>query len=199
MKKIMLLILAVALLGGFWYYRSLTSGPEYSLLQAKEAAENHDLATFEKYVAVETLIGNLIDQLTADENGLNQLIPQLQLDQNTLNFIKPQLVNNATQEVQRFIVTGRVHASPTGTFFSLAALAGGLIGEDSEFKGIAYVKKENETAFVGLEITQPRYDTTLILEIKMLDKGDYWQATELSNTAELLQHLTGLEKQRLFR
>jgi hypothetical protein len=37
----------------------------------------------------------------------------------------------------------------------------------------------------------------MVLEIKMLDKGDYWQATELTNVGELMKHVMRMEKHRL--
>ena len=50
---------------------------------------------------------------------------------------------------------------------------------------------------MGLEFTQPRYDTTLVLEVKMLDQGGHWQATEITNTGAILQHVARMEKRRL--
>lgn len=201
MKKIFLLLLAVGLIGGYLYYRSFLSGPKYSLLQAKEAAQSHNVAEFEKYVNIESLTASLVDQMTEQRSLVSKFIPGLNLGKSALNFLKPQLAKAARNEVQNYIETGKVNMNAAGhkPLISLGAIAGAIISDSSEFKGIDYVKETGEEALVGLKFTQPKYDTTMILEIKMLDKGDYWQATELTNVGELAKHVVRLEKQRLLK
>lgn len=199
MKRFVFIALAVALIGGFLYYRSFISGPKYSLLQAKEAAQSHNVEAFEKYVDIESLTSSLIDQATQQSGLLSQLIPGLGIAKSSLNFIKPQLAKAARKEVQQYIETGKIDGGINGRkpLISIAAIAGAIIGDGSEFKEVVYVKEEGDHAFVGLEFTQPKYDTTMVIEIKMQDQGDYWQATELTNIGDLLQHITRLEKKRL--
>ncbi|PIQ20409.1 MAG: hypothetical protein COW65_15185 [Cytophagales bacterium CG18_big_fil_WC_8_21_14_2_50_42_9] len=72
-----------------------------------------------------------------------------------------------------------------------------VVSDSAAFKGVKYVNEQGETALVGLEFTQPRYDTTLVLEVKMQDKGDYWQVVQLTNTADILKHTSRLQKQRV--
>lgn len=202
MKKILIGLVLLLLLGGYLYYRSFVSGPKYSLLQAKEAAEAHNLTEFEKYVDVKSITSSLIDQVAQQQSVISSLVPGLGIAKGALNYLKPTLANAAHTEVKHYIETGEVSpAARTGRkpILSLAGLAGKIISDSSEFRGIAYVKESGETALVGLEFTQPKYDTTLVLEIKMIDKGDYWQATELTNTGVLLKHVARLEKQRLFK
>ena len=61
--KFLLLLLVVALAGGYLYYQNFVGSPKYSLLQAHKAMENHDMEAFEKYVDVPSVTGSLIDQL----------------------------------------------------------------------------------------------------------------------------------------
>lgn len=199
MKRIVFIVLAVALLGGFLYYRSFISGPKYSLLQAKEAATSHNVEAFEKYVDIESLTGSLIDQATQQGGLVSQIIPGLSLAKNSLDFMKPQLAKAARIEVQQYIETGKINGGLSGhkPLISIAAIAGVIIGYGTEFKEVAYVKEDGDNAFVGLEFTQPKYDTTVVIEVKMQDKGDYWQATELTNIGDLLQKIARLEKQHL--
>ena len=201
MKKILLLLLVIGLIGGYLYYRSFLSGPKYSLLQAREAAKNHNLAEFEKYVNVESLTGSLVDQVTQQRSLVSRFVPGLNLGKSAIQLMKPQLVKAARNEVQYYIETGNINMNAAGKkpLISLGALAGLVISDSSEFKGIDYIKETGDQALVGLKFTQPRYDTTMVLEIKMLDKGDYWQATELTNVGEIINHVARLEKQRLLR
>jgi hypothetical protein len=199
MKKILLIVLVIGLLGGYLYYRSFLTGPKYSLLQAKEAAQSHNMAEFEKYVNVESLTGSLVDQITAQRSLISKFIPGLGFAKGAMDFLKPQLAKAARNEVQNYVETGNMNVNIAGKkpLISLAAIAGAIISDSSKFKGIDYVKEEGDQALVGLKYTQPRYDTTMVLEIKMLDKGDYWQATELTNVGELMKHVMRMEKHRL--
>ena len=200
MKKILLFVIILALFGGYLYYRSFVSGPKYSLLQAKEAVQSHNMADFEKYVDVKSLTGSLIDQVAQQQSVISTLVPGLGIAKGALNYLKPTLANAAHSEVKHYVETGEVsQAARTGRkpVLSLAAIAGKIISDSSEFKGISYINESGETALVGLEFSQPKYATTMVLEIKMIDKGDYWQATELTNTGLLLKHIARLEKQRL--
>jgi len=80
---------------------------------------------------------------------------------------------------------------------SLTGLASKIVSPDSEFKGVKYPREESDNAFVGLEVTQPRYDTTMVVEVKMRRQGDHWQLTQITNSAELLRSVARLEKKRL--
>jgi hypothetical protein len=130
---------------------------------------------------------------------INQFMPGFGIAKGSLNYLKPQLAKAARQEIRQYIRTGNIQGglNEHNPFISIAAIAGAIIGEGSEFKDVAYVKKEDNHAFVGLEFTQPKYDTTMVIEIKMQDQGDYWQATELTNIGDLLQQIGRLEKNRL--
>ncbi len=202
MKKILLFVLVIALLGGYLYYRNFVSGPKYSLLQAKEAVQNHNMQEFEKYVDVSSLTSSLVDQVAQQQSFISTLVPGLGVAKGALNYLKPALAKAAHSEVRHYVETGEISKEARQgrkPVLSLAAIAGKIISDSSEFKGISYVKESGETALVGLEFTQPKYDTTMVLEIKMLDKGDYWQATELTNTGLLLRHVARLEKQRMLK
>ena len=80
----------------------------------------------------------------------------------------------------------------------MAGLASKVISPESSFKGVKYVNEQGEQALVGLEFTEPKYDTTMVLEVKMRDRGDYWQITEITNLGQALGHVARLEKQRRF-
>ena len=198
MKKILLLGLALALLLGYLYYRSFVSGPKYALLQAKEAAQNHNMAEFEKYVNVNALTGSLVDQVIETPGLTDNFIPGLSLGKGSLNFLKPTLAKAARTEVKNYVETGRINPNLQGNamFFSLAAIVGTIISDDNQFKRLAYVKETGSEALVGLEFTQPRLDTSVVVEIKMTDQGDYWQATEFTNIGKLLQEIIRLKNRR---
>jgi hypothetical protein len=201
MKKILLLVLVVVAVGGYLYYQNFTSSPKYSLLQAHEAMEDHDMAAFEKYVDIPSVTGSLIDQLAEQRGLIGSLNPASGVIRQALRYMKPQLTQVARKEIEKYVATGDFKKDPAApkkkVDISLSGLWHKVVSDSATFKGIQYVKEEGETALVGVEFTQPRYDTTMVVEIKMRDKGEYWQITELTNTGDLLKHTSRLQKQKL--
>lgn len=201
-KTILILLLAALALGGYWYYRKLSTGPEYSLMQAYKAVTDHDAAAFERYVDVTSVTSSLVDQVASQSSALGLLNPGGIAMKGALRLLKPQLAQAARQEVKRYVETGSATAATEATpkrlgNVSILGLADKVVGQGSSFKGVKYSREEGEQAFIGLEFTQPRYDTTLVLEVKMQDRGDHWQATEITNTSEILRHVARMEKQHL--
>jgi hypothetical protein len=205
MKKLpLLVILLVLVAGGYYYYNSLKTGPSYALLQAATATQTHDMATFERYVDVDALTSQLVDDVATQGSALTALVPGGSLAiQSALHFLKPQLTKAAHREVQRYVETGSLEAAAEATpkqsvNLSLTGLAGRLVGADSKFKGIKYTTEKNNEALVGLEFTQPKYDTTMVLEVKLLKQADdHWQVKEITNTSELIRRVARLEKSHL--
>ncbi|HEX8427445.1 DUF2939 domain-containing protein [Hymenobacter sp.] len=206
MKRIILLLLLVlVVVGGYFYYQSLKAGPKYALVQVANAARTHDMATFERYVDVNSVTGSLVDQVANQSSSLGLLNPGGIAFKSALRLLKPQLTQVVRKEVQQFVETGSLQggadalASKGMMNISLAGLAGKVASPDSKFKDVKYVKEEGEQALVGIEFTQPKYDTTMVVELKMLNRGDHWQVTEITNTGDLLKHVARLEKQRLLK
>lgn len=206
MKRIILLLLvALVAIGGYFYYQSLKAGPKYALVQVANAARTHDMATFERYVDVNSVTGNLVDQVANQGSSLGLLNPGGLAFKSALRMLKPQLTQVVRKEVQQFVETGSLQGAANAVDskgmmnISLAGLAGKVASPDSKFKDVKYVKEEGEQALVGIEFTQPKYDTTMVVELKMLNRGDHWQVTEITNTGDLLKQVARLEKQRLLK
>ncbi|MBD2713498.1 DUF2939 domain-containing protein [Microvirga sp. STR05] len=204
MKRLLILLVLVAMVaGGYFYYQSLKSGPKYSLMQAANAVRTHDVADFERYVDVSSVTGSLVDQVTNQGSALGLLNPGGMVFKGALRLMKPQLAQAARKELQHYIETGSVEAATAArpdklVNVSMLGLAGKVVNPDSQFKDIKYVNEQGEQALVGLEFTQPKYDTTLVVELKMLNRGDHWQVTEITNSGELLKHVARLEKKKIF-
>ncbi len=200
MKKFLLFVVILIAISGYFYYQNLVSSPKYSLLQAHEALQEHDIAAFEKYVDIESITGNLVSDMSQQKGLIGMLNPGSMVLKQALQFMKPQLAGIARKEVQKFVETGSFAKDPSREKkidISFNGLWNKVVSEDSQFKGVKYTREEGETAFVGLEFTQPRYDTTFVLEVKMQHKGDYWQATEITNTGDILKGVARLQAQKL--
>jgi hypothetical protein len=207
MKKLVLLVLLLAVVaGGYYYYNSLKAGPQYALMQAAAATQTHDFTTFERYVDVDALTGHLVDDVASQSSLVTALVPGGGFAmQGALRMLKPQLAKAAHKEIQRYVETGSLEAANAAApkrlmNLSFTGLAGRVVGPDSEFKGIKYTTEKGDEALVGLEFTQPKFDTTMVLEVKLLKQPDgHWQAKEITNTSALLRHVAQLEKQKLLR
>ena len=204
MKKLLLFALLLALVGGgYYYYRTLKGGPSGSLVAAAAAVQTHDMGTFEKYVDINSVTSHLVDDVTQQSSMLTSLMPGGSLLMGgAIRLLKPTLAKAAHNEVQRYVETGSLEAAAAAApkrlvNISLTGLAGKVVNPDSEFKGVKYTREEGDNAFVGLEVTQPRYDTTMVVEIKMRRQGDHWQMTQITNSGELLRGVARLEKKRL--
>lgn len=206
MKKLLLLVLLLALgAAGYYYYRSLKQGPSGALVAAAAAVQTHDMATFEKYVDVSSVTTHLVDDVAQQGAVLTSLVPGGGLLMGgAMRMLKPTLAKAARQEVQRYVETGSLEAAAAAApkrriNVSLTGLAGKIAGPDSEFKGVKYTREEGDNAFVGLEISQPKYDTTMVVEVKLRRQGDHWQMTQILNGGELLRSVALLEKKRLLK
>ena len=204
MKKLLLFALLLALVaGGYYYYRTVKSGPNGALVAAAAAVQTHDMAAFEKYVDVNSVTSHLVDDVTQQSSALTSLMPGGSLMMGgALKLLKPALAKAAHNEVQRYVETGSLEAAAAAVpkrlvNISLTGLASKVVSPDSEFKGVKYTREEGDNAFMGIEVTQPRYDTTMVVEVKMHRQGDHWQLTQITNSAELLRGVARLEKKRL--
>jgi hypothetical protein len=204
MKKLLLLVILLALgFGGYYYFQNLKNGPKGALVQAAAAVQTHDMATFEKYVDVNSVTSHLVDDIAGQGSVVTSLIPGGGLMMGgAMRLLKPTLSKAAHKEVERYVETGSLEAAAAAApkrlvNISLTGLASKVVSPDSEFKSIKYTREEGDNAFVGIEISQPKYDTTMVVEVKMRRRDDHWQMTEVTNTAELLRQVVGLEKRRL--
>lgn len=200
MKKVVLILIVVVLIGGYTYYRNLVTSPKYSLLQAHEAMQDHDMAAFEKYVNIESITTDLVNDMSQQKSLISLLNPGSLVLKQAIQFMKPQLASVARKEVQKYVETGSFAKDTSRekkVDVSLNGLWNKVVSDSSQFKGVQYTREEGETAFVGLEFTQPRYDTTFVLEVKMQNQGDYWQATEITNTSDIFKGVARLQKQQL--
>ncbi|MGI4887238.1 MAG: hypothetical protein ACRYFR_19960 [Janthinobacterium lividum] len=206
MKKIILLIVALALATGAYYYvKSKKDGPTGALVQAAAAVQAHDVSSFEKFVDVGSVTAHLVDNVASQGSLLTALVPGGGLMMGgALRLLKPTLAGAARKEVVRYVETGSVAAAAAdvpkrGINLSILGLVGKVVGSDSKLKGIKYANEQGEQALVGIEFTQPRYDTTMVVEVKMLHRGDHWQMTEITNTGELLRRAASLEKRKMLQ
>ena len=110
MKKIIIIAIVVFLLilGGSAYY--FVGTPSYSLYKLKSAITQHDSATFNKYVDIDRVVSNLMDQASSgDNNGNNSTDGQnsnwgAELFKSLLPAIKQQMkdaINSSIEDISK--------------------------------------------------------------------------------------------------
>lgn len=207
MKKIIIIVTAITIIilgvGGYYYWKHTTS-PKYSLWQAKKAFEQHDLISFEKYVDIEGISNNLIDQMMIMEQekpkdeweALGESIGK-----GLVELLKPQLGKLTKYQVAKIVETGRFEEEKNKkaeeSELSFLGIWNKTGGEETGFQGIKYVKKEGKLAYIGLNIFLEKYNANLILDLKMRDKEGYWQVAGLSNFADYMKKIGELENERI--
>lgn len=196
-----LAVFLLALLGGGGYYYWTTT-PQYSLRAIAQAVKQHDLPAFEKYVDMESVSTRAVDQLlTVSMNDPEEVQNDFTgIAQGMIEMLKPQLVKAIKSEVENFVEKGNVETAKNQDKNGPAVVKDLLNKtEDNSIKvmGTKYVKKEGNIAIVGLEIKVPEYDSTLVVDFKMRDMGNYWQLAELSNLGDVINENERLEKAKL--
>jgi len=214
MKKLIvgfIIAFFIIFITGSVYYWQYTKSPKYSLLQAKNAFEQHDLDNFKRYVDVEGIANSLIDQLIElvtdkGQSTKDQGVQSIEsLYSGVVTLLKPQLSKLATQQIVKLVETGRLEKSqqetkpkePNFLLLNILNIWNKIGDKNSPFQGIKYIKKEGKIVYVGLIFYYKQYNTELILELKMRDKGDYWQVAEFSNLTNYIKKLDELETKRI--
>ena len=205
-KKLLIIvggiILLIAIIGGILYWNFKT-GPKYSILQVKTALEDHDFALFEKYVDMESVMSSLIDQVleinkstSSPKNEWEQLGQDL--GTGLVNLLKPQLSSLYKQQIQKWVESGKFETE-NSTQQNLNYSLNDLWSRSNADKitGIEYIKKEGKIAYIGFGIKQERFDNTLIFNIKMRDKGGYWQVAELMDLVKFQKSIEDFEAARV--
>lgn len=203
MKKKTLIVIAglTIIIGtaGFLYYRYISS-PEYALGQIKSAYEQHDITKFEKYVDTKTLINGILDKTLNEMSEKSTATSEAEklgenLGKGLINLLRPQVEELWTQQINKLIETGNIDGDNSKKGLDELWTK----NDTASFKGIKEVKKDGKVATISLEFNQPRFDTTLVIDIKMRDKGSYWQLFDISNIFEFNKTVEALEERRVAR
>lgn len=183
---ILAVVLVIATIGGFWYWQVKVQGtPSYSLHQAAQAVENHDLQQFKKYVDVEGVSERLVDDIvdqTSSQMSASSPAEQLgqSLGQGLAELMKPRLVEEIQGGVERYVETGEV-AGELGERASVDPDSLARI-----FQGIDSTNINGSMARVYLRVHDLRADSAATLELRMREMDGYWQVAEIANIQELI-------------
>ena len=165
--RIILLVLLLAGIGGYIYYQSLKSTPQYSLALLIEAAKTNDQATMDSVVNVDAVVDDFVPQITGKAAELyGRGLPQATLDKlaGIATPILPAIKDRARAELPR-LIRDRVERLPNAPFVFQVLGAGRYLD----------ISVTGDTAVVKSKL--PDHP----LELKMRRNGDRWQVTGVTD------------------
>jgi len=203
MKKVLLLVVVLALAAGaYWYFqRAKASGPEASISEIRAALETKDTEKLQKYVDFKRTSASLVEQ---SQNMAVELLPkELQGAANLLRKglkAKKQITSAVRQQLLQSVETVSGQKVPQlGDVVKLLPV-GKLINEKTlpklEFESIDHVDQQDSIALVGLKVRPVNRNESMVIELRMLDKGEYWQVVGVENFKEVLPKLISIGRKK---
>lgn len=217
-------LLIIAILGGFWYYKRT---PTYTFSQIKTAVEKHDWDTFSKHVDTKSVIGSLYDgaidaSAAKDENMDNATKAMVQ---GFAKMLKPAIVEALNGEVETWIKTGKSSFDSNNDETNDKSIQGLTQGassnkgrsnkeesanaaannlkdmtdfENIEFKGVTSTRDEGgfKVITLGLHDNKLEADYELDLNMRQLDDGT-WQVVSVANFKDYLEAVEKAEAAKL--
>lgn len=175
----------------------LKVSPKYSLKQLDIAISEQDIVTFDKYVDLDKVVDNAIDQIwqyysnpTVDNKKTRWTDLRTEISQSLLSVAKPNLSHVIKKEIYNYILTGKLGENNPHDKNPLISLLMTLAKErinpeEWEFQTINYSKVNEDAAFLGLTYYDHLNEANFIVEMKMRNMNGYWQLIEITNISQL--------------
>ncbi len=188
-------LISVGVAGNRYYQQSR---PLYCLKQAKEAYDTHNLIQFKKYVNVESIVDNMVDQVM--KQTINQTASvaftntdkDIPMGSKIISFLKPMFIQTLSQEIYQMVERPESidkYTSDAGnTFFSPQKIVEQFSKQAFILKKIENIEIKGEKAYLTLAFVEgDQNEKTILVEVIMRRVGDDWQLTELPNLATILE------------
>ena len=205
-RNVGIAVIIIALLASCWYFFYWKKTPEYSLGIIRESIQAHDVVTFEKHVDMDALLTRAFDDVVGASLEEDESIGDFSKSfaKGFAQVIKQPLVMSMKDAIKQFVEKGTVDEVAKETpkqekqQFSPKELSKKTGASSSEYRGIAYSKKDGNIAVVGIKTYDKQIDKELIIELKMnaLEDGT-WRVSEISNLKEYMSKLTTYRREKL--
>jgi tetratricopeptide (TPR) repeat protein len=201
MKKshtIALALLVAFVFSGMVLWKHFTS-PTYSLMQIKNAIEDHDVTSFEKYVDLSSITSRVITELP-DALGSQKVIDSFGQEGAgiLIGFVKESFVKSTRELVNTFIERGHIDKSLIEQG-SLSKFMKKLPMDNLSIVEFQETKIEGKICRVPIELHIGSFDGNAVLELMMRDKGSYWQLAELSNLPDFISDAVEIQRTYPYR
>jgi hypothetical protein len=191
-----LVVLGLAVAAGLIWRNHVIHSPEHSLKRLASAIEQHDVATFQELVDIDTVVNRYFDaSMAAVLKDTTDADLATMIGQGMAALMKPRLATEAKAAIIAAVEKGLPEDASGGLVFGSYIKRTGIAPEN--FQRLSAVARDGATALVSLEFSNTRIDSTVTLELRMRDMGDYWQVSEIANSVEFEANLEAAEKRRL--
>jgi len=185
-----MLILAIA--GGwYWYY---IRSPKYSLFQARDAIQEHDLINFQKYVDEDSLTTQAVDDVVATmlETANRSQSPGSSLANGLIELMKPRFVSTLKTQIDSAVETGEIEKPGsgdrvTGAPFSMSPFWPGTQKNAPSFTAVEVVGTSGKISLVRVQLTIPNRTEPLTVDFKLRQRAGYWQVVNIANLRALIR------------
>jgi hypothetical protein len=160
--------------------------PEYSLGIIRTAVQKHDWETFSKHVDSEQVAASAFDGLVGYAMDKETDATVKAFAGGFMVLLKPAAVKGISDAMKKYVETGEVKEDNkkdnAATDLNKQADVGNM-----EFKGIAYTKKKDNLATVGIKVYDKELAKEFVIDVKMRELPDgKWQAIGLPNLKDYL-------------
>lgn len=208
LKKGLVALVVIALAAAGFYFFYYEKNPEQSLIAIQQAFKNRDLATFEKHVDLDKVLGNLFDEVIAEQadgmefeekrmvSGFAYLLkkPFIQAAKDNIlkEFTKDETKEKVSEEKTAGQVSqnGEIEKTSKKSFFK--DFAKKLQPNKMDFKGTGSSKIEGDTAYVDIILYDTKIQKEYTFTAQMIRLNDKtWRLVGLQNVNVYLRDLLG--------
>ncbi|HEY1808984.1 MAG TPA: hypothetical protein VGG42_10500 [Acidobacteriaceae bacterium] len=173
--------------------------PEDSLNHARFAYLQHDQVNFDKYVDVQSVLGDWADQ--AGNEWVQEQKPGLParlIMQGGIQAAKGAYLPDLSQWVDHFVISGTLTQQPQSNannstdnflagFFSSGLRT--LVSSQLSYEGVASKSISGASALLNVNLHTPLRTQPVVVKIAMQKVGDHWRVVGVQDLAGLLQQL----------
>ncbi|MDD4362791.1 MAG: hypothetical protein PHD33_01080 [Atribacterota bacterium] len=191
---VLLLILVISV---FIFWRIISS-PQYSLQQLDKSISEQDVRSFQKYLDLDNFVDGIIVQAwqyyTSPEEKNDNTWDKIrnEITGSLLSVIKPNIKEIIKGEIINYVSTGNWQNASSEEENSISSFIIKIIKERIDpgkwdHQTINYANIKNDQAEVGLTYYDEKNDVNFLVEINMVNMGNYWQVVEITNIAQLIR------------
>ncbi len=193
-----------------FYFGYWKKTPEYSMGIIMDAVKTHDVVKFQRHVDLDSLLSRAFDDIITTSMAKEQDTDLKSMAAGFAQLFKQPAINAMKDGIKRYVETGSFEENEKGkpvqaktSTGETAKISPKEMGEkaglsNTDFKGVAYTKKEGKTAIVGLKVWEKQVAKEFVLDIKMreLDDGT-WQVAELANLSSYIAQIEEAKMKKL--
>ena len=171
----------------FIYYLSISS-VEYAMNKIAYSYVISDTSMFNTYVDTRTLVRNYLKTKPDDESNIFELIHEDELYDN--------VEDSYVDEVETWVEFGYKENPITKALLRNKDLQDSIKNNSSKLIRLDKPIIKGDSALVRLYLYQPRYDTLLTLDFRLVDVGHNWRLVDISNLQKSLILINELEHKK---